>query len=100
MKRVLKGGFWHFFGFFSEVAIKSLPRFVFIVEKLKSRTEALSADGAAETMKKLMADIRAAVMLIVTENRTALQTLVRDVTSLLSRSLSVRRDSMSQDKKR
>ncbi|MCX5637410.1 MAG: hypothetical protein NTX52_06925 [Planctomycetota bacterium] len=50
-------------------------------------------------MKKLMADIRAAVMLIVTENRTALQSLVRDVTSLLSRSFSVRRDSASQDKK-
>lgn len=50
-------------------------------------------------MKKLMADIKAAVMLIVTENRAALQTLVREVTSLLSRSLAARRDSMAQDKK-
>jgi hypothetical protein len=50
-------------------------------------------------MKKLMGDIKAAVMLIVTENRAALQTLVRDATSLLSRSFLVRRDSTSQDKK-
>lgn len=58
-----------------------------------------SADGAAKMKKKLMADIRAAVMLIVTENRTALQTLVRDATSLLSRPLGVRRYPMLQDKK-
>jgi hypothetical protein len=47
-------------------------------------------------MKKLMADIKAAVVLIVTANRTALQTLVRDATSLLSRSFLVRRDSTRQ----
>lgn len=50
-------------------------------------------------MKKLMADIKAMVMLIVTENRTVLQTLVRDVTGVLLRSSWARRDSMSQDKK-
>jgi hypothetical protein len=50
-------------------------------------------------MKKLMADVRAAVMLILAENRTALQTLVRNVASLLSRPLGVRRYPMLQDKK-
>lgn len=50
-------------------------------------------------MKKLVADIRAAVMLIVNENRTALQTLAREATSLLSRSFWVRKDSLQQGKK-
>jgi len=57
-------------------------------------------DGAMKTMKKFMADIKAAVMLIVNENRTALQTLARDATSLLSRSLWAQKDSLQQSKKR
>jgi hypothetical protein len=59
----------------------------------------LLTGGAAKTMKKLVADIKAAVMLIVNENRTALQTLAREATGLLSRSLWARKDSMTQDKR-
>lgn len=52
----------------------------------------------AKMLKKITAEIKAAVMLIVTENLTALRTLFRSVTNSVSKSIGKHQNAVWQNK--
>ena len=51
-------------------------------------------------VKKITGEIRAAIMLIVTEDIAALRTVVRNATNLISKSIGKHQSTICQDKKK
>ena len=67
----------------------------------RSETRAGFVDGATEEMKKkIVTDIKAAVMLIIAENLVALRTVVKTVMNSVYKSLGVREDAILRGKKK
>ena len=64
------------------------------------KAETRPIQKAAKMLKKITAEIKAAVMLIVAENLTALRTFFKNVTNSVSKSIGEHQDAIWQNKKR
>ena len=64
------------------------------------KTEIVSIEKAAKMLRKITTGIRAAVVLIVAEDVTALRALLKSTTNLVSKSIAKHQNAIWQDKKK
>jgi hypothetical protein len=86
--------------FLSKAAINSLSESVCICESQRDKAETKQVWKTAKMLKKITTEIRAAVMLIIAENLTALRAFFKNVANSVSNFNSEHQEAIWQNKKR
>ena len=94
------GGFPHFCKFSRNNRNKGLTQSVCIGETRMWQVKIRAFEMVENMLKKVTREIRAAVMLIVTEDITALRSVARNATNLVSKSIGKHQSTSCQDKKK